>query len=566
MTLPIIQKLNINKRNSVPAFAFVLILFIALLVNSRDSNILWTLLSVIAVCSMMHTPSTPITVRRSELVLLIPLLLVLSLRCISAKEFVYSYDLVAYILLYFSMKTHADSPRFQVIVVLAFVLTGIYEALYGMVSFQTQNGGIIGHFNNPAGYAVFFAGLTPLAYHLIGSSDKCLKIIGKTAILTFAIAIILSQSRAGVISLLFFYAIILYTKVRNKSLFLIAMLGFTLIIGYFLYEFKAHSANGRLLIWENSLRMISDAPLFGHGFNGFTSKYMLYQAEYFRENPDSPFSLLADDVLHPFSEYLNFIIRYGLITFVLALSSICIACKGSFRDIHKRHLTLSLIVIAVFSLFSYPLEYGTTQLIVIISILFLASSRSSTVYTIKIKHSRIVMIPLVALLLFQAITLYKNNEKCVALEHKTANAHAITEDIVLQYEELEEINHSNPYFLFNYGAVLSQMGNYEGSIALLDKCEKHLNNSQVQLFLTENYINLEQYDKAELHALQASYMYPSLFRPLFYLTTIYDQTGQIDKARAVAQQIIDKPMKVLNFDSSLIKAKMKEYLKNNELP
>lgn len=176
------------------------------------------------------------------------------------------------------------------------------------------------------------------------------------------------------------------------------------------------------------------------------------------------------------------------------------------------------------------------------------------------------MIPLFILLLYQTTKSYINNKKCIELEIKTANIDVIPKSVVLEYERVKKDNLLNPFFLFNYGAISCRNGDYKKSIALFSECKKYLNNSQVQLFLSENYINLKQYDKAEYHALQASYMYPSLFRPLYYLNIIYDKTGQVEKAKIMAQQIINKPMKVLNFDSSLIKAKMEEYLTTNKLP
>jgi Lipid A core - O-antigen ligase and related enzymes len=58
--------------------------------------------------------------------------------------------------------------------------------------------------------------------------------------------------------------------------------------------------------------MITDKPLFGHGIGGFQREYMLYQAEYFKNHPDSNYAMLADIVKHPFNEFL-LLVEQGLV-------------------------------------------------------------------------------------------------------------------------------------------------------------------------------------------------------------------------------------------------------------
>lgn len=45
---------------------------------------------------------------------------------------------------------------------------------------------------------------------------------------------------------------------------------------------------------------------------------MLYQARYFEQNPESKLGLLADNVKHPFNEFLRVTVEFDLIgTFLL---------------------------------------------------------------------------------------------------------------------------------------------------------------------------------------------------------------------------------------------------------
>ena len=44
--------------------------------------------------------------------------------------------------------------------------------------------------------------------------------------------------------------------------------------------------------------MIEDYPLFGIGTGGWQANYMLYQAEYFLQATNSPYTLLADNIFY----------------------------------------------------------------------------------------------------------------------------------------------------------------------------------------------------------------------------------------------------------------------------
>jgi tetratricopeptide (TPR) repeat protein len=62
-----------------------------------------------------------------------------------------------------------------------------------------------------------------------------------------------------------------------------------------LYSLKKNSADGHLLIWKCSLKMIKDKPVQGFGQDGFKTHYMNYQVKYFEEHPDSKQAMLADN-------------------------------------------------------------------------------------------------------------------------------------------------------------------------------------------------------------------------------------------------------------------------------
>ncbi len=207
------------------------------------------------------------------------------------------------------------------------VVTGIAQALYGFGQYMHRFSNIAapnfrmsGSFDNPAGFAVSLSVCFPFALFLLHKSEIYWKILGGLSAVLFIVAVGLSQSRAGVVSVIVMSGVWavkalnlkwLNSWSRRTKIGESALLIIILLVG--LYFLKKDSANGRILIWQCSVHMIADKPLFGHGMDGFQREYMLYQAEYFRNHPNSSFAMLADIVKHPFNEYLLFLVEYGLV-------------------------------------------------------------------------------------------------------------------------------------------------------------------------------------------------------------------------------------------------------------
>lgn len=116
--------------------------------------------------------------------------------------------------------------------------------------------------------------------------------------------------------------------------------------------------------------MIKHEPFTGYGVGGFSAHYMDYQAQYFKEHPDSQFAILADNIKSPFNEYLSVGVQFGILTWVLLIAA------GIFLILcHRKHPTkvgyvslLSLLSIAVFSFFSYPFTYPFIWIISALSV------------------------------------------------------------------------------------------------------------------------------------------------------------------------------------------------------
>ena len=112
------------------------------------------------------------------------------------------------------------------------------------------------------------------------------------------------------------------------------------------------------------------------------------------------------------------------------------------------------------------------------------------------------------------------------------------------YERLEKMFVSNPYFLYNYAAVLQEMKQYTESLEVALKCRQYWADYDLELIIGEKYYN------------SASMMCPSRFLPLYKLFHLYKTNGEKERSLAMAEAVISKPMKIKTTTIRMMKREM----------
>ncbi|MDR1341609.1 MAG: O-antigen ligase family protein [Prevotellaceae bacterium] len=432
---------------------------------------------------------------------------------------------------------------------------------YGANSFK-----ITGSFDNPAGYAAALACLFPYVFRFFRNSHQAVKYISIFIASIIFLTAALSGSRAAIVSCLAVSACFLFSrysglKIRKGikiTLVCIAIAGMT-----GLYFLKRDSANGRLLIWQTTWNMIRDKPLAGHGYSAVNAKYMLYQAEYFDVHPDSRYSALADNVLHPFNEYLLVLSEHGVIGFgvpvLLVLFTVRIYRRKPGRT--KFIAMLSLLSLAVFSCFSYPFKYPFSWIMLFLNITLIfpameVSSRSR-VYPIKALMSVIA-----AGLLFAGTILTEAEIKWNTIAHQSLAGKTL--QVLPEYDKLYAYLGRNGLFLYNHAAELHEVKEYERSLSVFSLCTKYYNDMDVQMLLADNYRELGRYDEAEKHFRLAASMCPNRFMPLYQLVILYRETNRNEEALNLAQQILDKEIKIPSATVSAIRNEMQQLIEDGQ--
>jgi O-antigen ligase len=422
---------------------------------------------------------------------------------------------------------------------------------------------IVGSFDNPAGFAACLAVTFPFAFSLLRQS-KYHKWFAIMSMLVIGVAVILSESRAGIVSIGVVSAIFLFStygeKLRKVRKYLIPA---TLIIGVAMFlmllSLNRDSASGRVLIWQNTWEMIKDAPVLGHGSGAFLAKYMDYQADYFAQNPESRFAMLADNVQHPFNEYLLLTAEFGFVGLILLAIGLFFLFKSG--KIGSPNM-LCLIALGVFSLFSYPLRYPFVWLIVAYCLAEI-SRKQKPIFVLS--FWKWLKIPALACLLVGIYFLAKD----ISFEYqwnRIAQSSLLgkTEEMMPKYEHLHRIWNGNHLFLYNYGAELNHIGEHKKSNIILHQCLQHFNDYYVQMLLADNYFQLEKWHEAAQHYHRAADMCPSRFIPLYQLHKIALRQSNYEEARKIALSILTKPIKVPSMTVSRIRFEMQRYLENEQ--
>jgi hypothetical protein len=349
-----------------------------------------------------------------------------------------------------------------------------------------------------------------------------------------------------------------FTKSTKIKILLISFSIF-LIITISLFFYKKDSATGRLLIWKVTIGMIEEKPLFGWGEGGFRSQYMFLQAYFFENHHSSSFEVLADNVVHPFNEYLLLTTEYGIV----ALSLLGILFFTILKLKEKKYFIyqLTILSILIFACFSYPLRYPFVWLILAYSLAKLSEINYDVCYKRTINFSPSLKVTTVFFLFFLAYFSFRDMQ----FEYKWKEIAKLsfsgkTKAVIPSYEELHSHWNGNPFFLYNYGAELNHIKEYSKSIDILHECEKYYNDYDVQMLLADNYYNQDNFDKSERHYLLASNMCPNRFQPLYRMMKIYEDKGEAEEMVNMAKRITAKPIKIPSPTITKIKFEAKRIL------
>src|SRR5690606_32831875 len=117
-------------------------------------------------------------------------------------------------------------------------------------------------------------------------------------------------------------------------------------------------------------------------------------------------------------------------------------------------------------------------------------------------------------------------------------------------------------FLMNYGKTLTMAKEYDEAVIVLEEAKQYLNTTIIETALGDAYLALKNYDKAEKAYINAADMIPVRFYPLYLLAKLYNESGQDEKAIAMATLILEKDVKIPSTAIREMRAEMKKMISN----
>jgi len=299
-------------------------------------------------------------------------------------EYIFSILSILIFYCFFKQKWVNNTRRFffSLIAICCFIQSFWGIILY-IVNFKfTNEYHLTGSFENPAGFAASTCVGIPFCFYLFQDKDRRVKCFAYVSCICITIGILLSESRTAIFSVFIIFMLYFITRYKKKiNIYIkIGCFAFIILLLIGLYNMKSDSANGRLFIWQCTWNMIKSKPIIGKGLGTFNSEYMQSQAYFFQENPNNKYSILADNVKHPFNEYLMLLYQEGLVGLIFVFLIISVIIKNRQRiskDKEANTAILALGLVAIFSFFSYPFQYSFIWMVTIFSFSVISSKLSN---------------------------------------------------------------------------------------------------------------------------------------------------------------------------------------------
>jgi tetratricopeptide (TPR) repeat protein len=520
--------------------------------------------------------------------------------------------LVLMVVLYFCLRIFFVQRKANLNMLLqVFMITGLVEAIWGLLQLydfipsQHHLYKITGSFFNPGPYAGYLSIVLPIAfYYFIRTwnivNTKLKKgIIGyylhwglALATITFTLLILpATMSRgawiAAIISCLFIWilhilnrankglTLLTYIKIyKNKTiaLFLVVVFLSGICLGG-LYYLKKDSADGRALIWKISLRII-DNNLFGVGIGKFSGEYGEEQANYLASyRATDQEKLLAGEPEYAFNEFIQICVEFGIIPLIILIGIFSFTIQFGIR-IRRKAEVGSLISLLVFSFMSYPLNLLSFVVVCVLLLSACVSKSYKFTYVNDLKNVFIFdfqtryrwnkILTLSLLITSFAVAAY-----CLYFRYPVYLAHkewskarlfyysGSYPQAVVRYEKLLPYLQDDVHYLFEYGQSLFRASKYKESIEIISKATLISGDPMLYIILGKNYTTIHKYEYAQYCFEKAARMVPHRLYPYYLLSKLYSETGEIDKAKKMAEYVLNKSVKV---DSPAIQ-KMKEEMK-----
>ena len=378
---------------------------------------------------------------------------------------------------------------------------------------------------------------------------------------TFSLSGFFSVLAGAFVGAMLIMGLILFFSTLLKSNVMLLITG--IMIGYI-----ASSAIA-LLNFFATAEGVQSYMVWGLGY--FGGAFGKAQAAYFAtEEATEQEEWVAGSPEYGFNEYLQLGVELGIVGSILFLLAVGLAVRQLLYSSRpeKGAVLGGLTAFSVFACFSYPLSVIP---LVIVFVLFMAlagtlddrklpaEERKRTVGAWFVMGASLLMAGIT-----WRLTEHKEEWKQAYIrwgEEQRYFSMDIFEETVDHYRDLYPFLKDQPKFLFEYGQCLSKTGQYEEGIRILTEGTRLSADPMFYNIMGKDAEALKHFGQAEACFKQASYMVPHRLYPLYLLAKMYFESGQSEKGRDMARQVIQKEPKVMSDAVKEMKAELEERLK-----
>ena len=422
---------------------------------------------------------------------------------------------------------------------------------------------VTGSFGNPGQLGCFVAIGIMCTISLLHARNSLSSNIALAVLLTLQIlASIISNSRTGWVSIIIGLLFLYYnTNIIKRKYVKVTTCIVVFILFVCLYFYRTQSANGRLFIWRVCIEMVIDKPIFGHGPGGFNKKYMLYQADYFRQNPNSINVKYSDNVSYPYNEFLHILVECGIIGLFLWLAIIVSALVISRKANLYKAPFISFLVLCMFS---YP--FYVPSLLILFPVLLSAANYNKDENKDSLIRSKILFF----IILFCIIVTSKKYviiHRCNNAVHQLYNASdPIKKQNALCYIESNINTIKNHIFLSDmYAQYVFTHYSKECALSILNEIKAFSPTSEIYCDIGDLYQEIGDINQAISSYTIASYMIPRRIVPKYKLFLLYKDSGDIISAMKYGDEILSSKTHIENTQTLRIKRVVKCFCDNIKL-
>lgn len=343
-----------------------------------------------------------------------------------------------------------------------------------------------------------------------------------------------------------------FVRLRTYAVFSMTALLLIALFTYGLYQLKPASAQGRVLIWKVTLRMIQERPLTGFGPEGFATYYMHYQASYLNSEGTSREKYIASSNHLVYNEPLRLIVEYGVVGLLLygcLLYAVLVVPRR--KDVVALSTQSLLTAYLIWGLFAYPDQVFQIQSVAVLALLRLSC---------RCRKELITFYPTVAVrkclrgILFVAaigiaVMLTNKYSHYQSFYQVRSTTHNQLDESIKKLAPLETAMHNEPAFWMYYCTALERDGADSILLEKIAHWERLYPTPDTYIMKGDLFQRLGQCKEAESSYQLAAHMVPTRQRARSRLALLYHKQGREKEAMHLVREVLTESVKIYGFET-----------------